>query len=173
MSIDADEVVSKSLALEIKNTLNLKPSVNGYSMPRKNIIFGKFIRFTRWQPELDRHIWLWQKGKGRWVGDVHEEVLVEGETGNLKHPKIHYQYETVSEFVQMMNRYSEFEALQKVKSGARFSYIKMVFTPLYNFLLRYSYRLGILDGWRGFILSSLMAIYHFELWVKIWEKQNV
>jgi len=171
LSIDADETVSPELANEIQSRVTDHGSlITAYSIPRKNIIFGKFIKYTRWQPELDRHIWLWRKGKGKWVGDVHEEVVVEGEVGRLEGAKIHHQYETVSEFLDMMNRYSGLDAEQSVKNGEKFSYLQLFFQPIYNFLVRYFYRLGFLDGWRGFVLSYLMTVYHFELWIKVWEK---
>lgn len=173
LSMDADEQITPELAKEIESKVKgQKSKVVAYNMPRKNIIFGKFIKYTRWQPELDRHIWLWKKGKGKWVGDVHEELEVDGEVGKLRNPKIHRQYETVKEFMDMMNRYSELDAEKRIRQGARFSLFRLFFDPLYNFLVRYFYRLGFLDGWRGFILSYLMAVYHLELWVKIWEKQG-
>jgi len=172
LSLDADEVISKELSQEIKEELK-DPKFDAYTIPRKNIILGRFIRFTRWQPELDRHIWLWKRGRGRWKGLVHEEVLVEGSVGRLKNPKIHYQYETISEFLQMMDKYSEIEAEEKLKNGIGFSYFRFFFDPIYNFLVRFFYRLGFLDGVYGFILSFLMAIYHLEVWIKVWEKENV
>ena len=174
LSLDADEEISPELATEIKSqTSNLKSSIVAYSIPRKNIIFGKFIRYTRWQPELDRHIWFWKKGKGTWVGDVHEEVIVKGEVGKLKNAKIHYQYKKVREFIDMINGYSEFEANEKVKNGVKFSYIRLFYDPVYIFLVRYFYRLGFLDGWRGFVLSYLMAIYQMIVWIKVWEREKV
>lgn len=173
LSIDADEEIEAALASEIKLKLrDLKNGINGFSIPRKNIIFGKFIRYTRWQPELDRHIWLWKKDSGKWVNEVHEEVLVEGKVEKLKNAKIHKQYETVEEFFQMMVRYSQFDAEERVGKGIHFSYFRLFFDPVYNFLVRYFYRLGFLDGWRGFVLSYLMAVYHLIVWVKIWEKDK-
>ncbi|KKQ76346.1 MAG: Glycosyl transferase, group 2 family [Microgenomates group bacterium GW2011_GWF1_38_5] len=72
LSMDGDEEIEDDLLKEVKSEiLNPKSEINGYSIPRKNIIFGKFIRYTRWQPELDRHIWLWKKDLGKWMGDVH------------------------------------------------------------------------------------------------------
>lgn len=171
LSVDADETVTKSLAKEIKKAI-CSDRFDAYSIPRKNIIFGKFIKHTRWQPELDRHIWLFKKEKGRWVGDVHEEVEVQGKVSKLNSAKIHYQYKTVSEFFEMMNRYSEMEAEEKFRKGIKFSYFRLFYDPLYNFLVRFFYRLGFLDGWRGFVLSYLMAIYHLQVWAKIWERQN-
>jgi glycosyltransferase involved in cell wall biosynthesis len=171
-SIDADEEATQELVSEIKSKLSTHGDLCvAYSIPRKNIIFGKFIKYSRWQPELDRHVWLWKKQKGNWVGDVHEEVYVNGEVGKLSNAKIHYQYKSVSQFAEMMNRYSEREAKYLTKKGVKFSYLKLIFQPIYNFLVRYFYRLGFLDGWRGFVLSYLMAVYHLELWIKVWARK--
>ena len=173
LSLDADEEITPELRNEIKSVISGQwPVVGAYSIPRKNIIFGKFIKYSRWQPELDRHIWLFRKESARWVGRVHEEVVVDGEVGRLKSPKIHYQYKTVREFVDMMNSYSELEAEEKSKKGVKFSFFRIFFDPLYNFSVRYFYRLGFLDGKHGFVLAYLMAIYHLLVWVKIWERQK-
>lgn len=158
LSIDADEELSPELQQEIKNVLADSSRFSAYSMPRKNIILGKFIRYARWQPELDRHIWLWRRELGNWRGDVHEEVQVRGSVGKLKHAKVHYQYATVTEFMNMMNSYSSLDKNHE--------------NPIYTFLVRYFYRLGFLDGIRGFVLSYLMAIYQVEVWVKCWEKRQ-
>lgn len=171
LSLDADEEISQELGEEIIKAIN-NNKYEAYSIPRKNIILGKFIKHSRWQPELDRHVWLFQKGKGEWKGSVHEEFAVEGRVGRLENFKIHYQYKTVREFLNMMNKYSDLEAGERVKSGGRFSLFRFFFDPFYNFVVRYFYRLGFLDGRRGFILSYLMAMYHFELWIKVWEKSK-
>lgn len=170
-SIDADEEGSPELCLEIKEVIK-QSKFSGFSIPRKNIILGKFIRYTRWDPELDRHIWLWRKDKGKWVGDVHEEVEVEGAVGRLNNAKLHNQYETVSEFIGMMNLYSELEAKEKFREGINFSLFRLFWDPMYMFLLRFFYRKGFLDGWRGFVLSYLMAIYSLNVWIKIWQKDK-
>jgi len=171
LSLDADEKITPELAREINSKIQNKKSKNvAYSIPRKNIIFGKLIKYSRWQPELDRHVWLWKKDYGRWEGMVHEEVVVKGDVGELEYAKIHYQYKTVRDFIAMMNEYSELDAVKRVKDGTAFSYIRLFIDPIYNFSVRYFYRLGFLDGWRGFVLSYLMAVYHLELWIKVWER---
>jgi len=166
--VDADETLEDGAEEEMLDAIK-RDNCIAYSMPRKNIILGKFIRYTRWQPELDRHVWLFKKSKGMWVGEVHEEVEVDGRVGKLKHAKVHYQYETVSDFFEMMNNYSTIEARKRYKDGERFSFFGLIFLAKYNFIVRYFYRLGFLDGWRGFVLSFLMAIYHIEVNVKLWE----
>lgn len=171
LSLDADEVLEEGSKEEILNAIKTN-SFQAYSMPRKNIILGKFIRHSRWQPELDRHIWLYKKERAKWMGEVHEEIKVDGRVGKLKFGKIHYQYENISQFLIMMNNYSSIEAEKRYSDGERFSVLKLIADPLYNFLVRYFYRLGFLDGWRGFVLSYLMAIYHTEVAVKLWEYGN-
>jgi len=179
-AIDADEEVTPSLRDEILQITNAKlqkgnglhhniGQINGYLIPRKNIILGAEIKHTRWSP--DKHIWLWRKGKGKWVGDIHEEVEVEGWTGELQNAKIHYQYETVTEFFAMLNNYTEREASQLIKQGRTFSYFQLFYAPLLSFFRRFIYKKGFLDGWRGFVLSYMMAIYRMTTWIKVWEKQ--
>ncbi len=171
LSLDADEEVTSELAQEIKRAIK-DGSYDGYLIPRKNIILGKFIKHTRWDPELDRHVWLWRKGKGKWVGSVHEEVVVSGMVGKLKNAKIHYQYKTVREFIDMINRYTNLEAEEMIKKGIRFSYFRFFYDPVYEFLVRFVYRKGFLDSWQGFALSYLMAIYKMTTWVKVWERNK-
>src|SRR3989344_3603751 len=165
LSLDADEEISVDLAQEIKKVIKSDKFV-AYAIPRENIILGKWIKHTRWQSELDRHIWLWKKNAGKWEGRVHEEVIVKGKVGILKNLKVHYQYGTVKEFLEMINNYSDLETKDK------FSYSRLFFDPIYNFCVRYFYRLGVLDGWRGFVLSYLMGVYHLVTWVKVWVRSK-
>jgi glycosyltransferase involved in cell wall biosynthesis len=175
LSLDADEVVTPDLAKEIKLRIANLPAQTGcelriaaFLIPRKNIILGAEIKHTRWSP--DKHVWLWRKGKGKWKGVVHEEVEVDGRVGELKNVKIHYQYKTVAEFFKMINNYTEKEAEKILSSSEKFSYFKMFFAPARSFTGRFFYKKGFLDGWRGFILSYLMAIYRISVWIKVWEK---
>ena len=167
LSLDADEEISPELVSEIKSCLQRGKDIIAYSIPRRNIILGKEIKHTRWQSELDRHVWLWRKDKAFWQGDVHEELIINGKVGKLLNAKLHYQYETITEFLEMMNRYSSLDIQDK-----KFKFYNLLWQPIYNFLVRYIYRKGFLDGWRGFILSYLMAVYHLELQVKLWLKHS-
>lgn len=169
LSLDADEEITRELAKEVQKELE-NPKYDGYLIPRRNIIFGKEIKHTRWSP--DKHIWLFNKQKGKWVGDVHEEVRVRGEVGELKNAKVHYSHPTVSEFFRMLNSYTDLEAEKKIKNKESFSLFKVFLDSLKSFIGRYFYKFGFLDGWRGFVLSYLMAIYRMTTWIKVWEKEK-
>lgn len=169
LSLDADEEIPNELTKEIKMAINTG-LFDGYLIPRRNFLLGREIKHTRWSP--DKHIWLFRKDKGHWVGKIHEEVVVEGAVGKLKAAKIHHSYETVADFLDMVNSYTEFEAQEKVRNGAKFSLTRMFFAAKKSFIGRYFYKLGFLDGWQGFALSYLRAIYRLTTWAKVWEKQK-
>jgi len=149
LSLDADEYLSPELIEEIKK---LDFSSDAYFIPRLNYIFGKPIYHSNWEPSSDTHIWLFNKNKSRWSNDVHEEVIVNGKVGVLKSYKIHQNYQTVEEFIVKMNRYTSLETKTT--------------NPFYDFLRRYFWHKGFLDGWHGLFLSYLMMIYHTVTWVK-------
>jgi len=154
-SLDADEYSNPNLNSEILKAIT-NPQFVGYKIPRLNIIFGKAIHHTNWGPKDDTHVWLFNKKYGTWLGSVHEEVVCQGETGLLSNYKYHDNYRTVEEFITKMNLYTA----QEAKTGRLYS------NPLYDFIRRYFWHLGFLDGWHGLFLSYLMFIYHLTIWVK-------
>ncbi len=166
LSIDGDEVISDQLKQEIKQAVNNK-QYSGYLISRRNFILGKEIKYSRWSP--DKHIWLWKKNYGKWVGDVHEEVKVSGLVGQLKSSKIHISHNTISEFIEANNQYSQLEAMALYKTRIKFSFWQILWQPFFEFFIRYIYKKGFIDGKRGFILSYLMAIYKLMVSIKLWE----
>ncbi|MBL7159439.1 glycosyltransferase family 2 protein, partial [Candidatus Microgenomates bacterium] len=83
LNLDADERVSKSLKHEIIKTLKQKNRVIGYWTPRKNIIFGKWIKHGIWWP--DHQLRLFKKNKGGFpCKHIHEYLKVEGKTARLE-----------------------------------------------------------------------------------------
>ena len=169
LSLDADEETTDELTQEIKQVVS-ENKYDGFLIPRRNFLLGREIKHTRWSP--DKHIWLWKKEKGKWVGEIHEEVAVSGKVGELKNAKVHNSYKTVSDFLDMVNSYTELEAKRKVANGEHFSFFRMFFDAARSFFGRYFYKLGFLDGWQGFILSYLMGIYRVITWAKVWEKEK-
>ncbi len=149
LSLDSDEELSPELIFELKS---LDFRFSAYKIPRLNIVFGKAILHSNWEPSADTHIWLFDKTKCRWVGEVHEEIVADGPPGQLLSRKIHHSYRTVEEFMDKMNEYTSLETKAK--------------NPLFDFLRRYIWHLGFLDGWHGLFLSYLMMIYHITVWVK-------
>lgn len=170
LSIDADERIPEELKEEIRQAVR-NSRYSGFLIPRRNFILGKEIKYSRWSP--DRHIWFWNKRKGQWVGEVHEEVILNGEVGMLKNSKIHNSHETVKEFIQANIIYSRLEAQSLLKKGKRFSFWNMIWQSLFEFIIRFIYKRGFLDGKEGFILAYLMGMYKLMIWIKLWELNTI
>ena len=179
--VDGDEVVTPELASEIRDIINKKESpstssesesINGFWIPRKNIIFGKWIEHTGWYP--DPQLRLFKRGKGRFVKKhVHEPINVIGETANLKENLLHHNYESVSQFLyKHLQVYALNEAEDLLSKGYVFDYKDAIRFPFKEFLGRYFAREGYRDGLHGLALSLLMSFYHFAIFLYLWEKKD-
>lgn len=178
LSLDADERITEELKEEIKSEirsndlLRMKPETNGYWIPRKNIIFGKWIKHSGWYP--DRQLRLFKIGKGKFPEEhVHEMVKVEGDVGYLKNHIVHYNYDTISQFLQKLGmNYGPNEAEQLIKKGYIFDWRDAIRFPVKEFLSRFFAREGYKDGFHGLMLSLLMAFYHLIVFAYLWEKHK-
>jgi len=167
--LDADECVSPELQEEIKEEIG--NSVNGYFIPRKNIIFGKWIEHTGWYP--DYQLRLFRRGFGKFEEQhVHEMINVVGKVENLRKDLIHYSYVSVSQFLQKLDMYTQNEAKNLIEGGYRFKWQDAIAFPVKEFLSRFFAREGYKDGFHGLMLSIFMAFYHFVIFAKIWEKRG-
>jgi glycosyltransferase involved in cell wall biosynthesis len=183
LSLDADERVTQELKDEIKEKLQdsdlqqvqakgfNNQEVSGYWIPRKNMIFGKWIQHTGWFP--DNQLRLFQKGKGRYISQhVHEHITIEGTVGHLENMLLHEHYATISEFIFKMMVYAPNEAKNTIAKGYTFSYLDALRFPSREFISRFFAREGYKDGLHGLVLSLLMAFYHEIVFVFLWEKEK-
>ncbi|HUD09751.1 MAG TPA: glycosyltransferase family 2 protein [Patescibacteria group bacterium] len=176
LSIDADEEVSKELAEEVKNILKAKPSsvanINGFWIPRKNLMFGKWIKEnTGWYP--DYQLRLFRRGKGKYESKkVHEDLVVEGETEKLQVHIIHHNYDSIEQYVKKILIYAPNEAEEYLRGDYKFSYFDVIRFPLSDFMAWFFARKGYKDGFYGLVLALMQAFYHFLVFAFIWEKQG-
>ena len=172
LCLDADERVTPELGDEIRNLkLDNNGKINGYWIPRKNIIFGKWIEHTGWYP--DYQLRLFKKNKGKFLEKhVHEMIQVNGETEYLKNNLLHYNYSSISEFLGKLNIYVKNEAGQLIANGYEFKWQDAIAVPVKEFLSRYFAREGYKDGFHGLMLSFLMAFYHLLVTATVWEERD-
>lgn len=168
--IDADEEISKELAKEIIS-IPSDTAESGFWIPRKNYIFGKWIEFGGWYP--DYQLRLFKKAKGKYTKKhVHENISLEGSTSKLKEHIIHYNYDSILQFVLKVTQYAQNEASDLLEHGYNFSYFDAIKFPLSEFLSRFFARKGYKEGLHGLVISIFMAFYHFLIFAFIWEKKN-
>lgn len=173
LNLDADEVITKELAQEIQRVLKQTPDdIVGYWISRKNIIFGKWIQHGLWWP--DKQLRLFQKGSGAFAcKHVHEYVEIEGKTEHLKEPYIHYNYDSVSQFLYKMEHiYTNSEVEKLIESQYVVVWHDALRFPISDFVKVYFAQRAYKDGLHGLVLSILQAFYAFVVFTKLWEKKN-
>ena len=172
LSIDADEEVSIDLRDEILEKIESHSSSVAYSVPRRTMYSGRWIRHGGWYP--NRLVRLFKKTQGQWVGgDLHEYWSLNSSTtgtlGELTKDLIHYSFADIFDQVHRNNRYSSLGALTLQKSGRPFSSVRLLTKPVSKFLETYLLKGGFLDGYRGFIISVSASYSVFLKWAKLWE----
>lgn len=175
LCLDPDERVTSDLKaeiLEIIQAVKQEKAINGYWIPRKNIIFNQWIKHTGWYP--DYQLRLFRNGKGRFPEKhVHEMIEIEGQTAYLKNHLFHDHYHSVDQFIRKMNKiYIESESDNLLASGYQLKPEDSLWFPAREFLSRFFARQGYKDGLHGLNLSLLMSFYHLVVFTKIWEKEG-
>lgn len=172
LNLDHDEVVTEEMKEEILTLLNKNPKESGFYVPRKNIIFGKWISHTGWYPDYQMR--LFRKENGRFAEKhVHELIEIDGEVGHLKNPMIHYNYDNISQFLlKMTNIYTPSEAENLIKEGYKAKAVDVIRMPFQEFLSRFFARQGYKDGVHGLAISLLMSFYHLVVFMRVWEHEK-
>ncbi len=169
LSLDADEEVSETLFREIKKVLQ-KPDADAYTFNRLNNYCGKWIRHSGWYP--DKKLRLWKKEKGRWGGvNPHDKVVMEKGSSIkfLKGDLLHYSYRSVEEHIAQINKFSTIAAHEAHKNGKRTNLLTILLRSWWKFFRNYFIKLGILDGYYGFVICSLTGWETFIKYVKLKE----
>jgi (heptosyl)LPS beta-1,4-glucosyltransferase len=139
-------------------------------MPRKNMIFGKWIQRSRWWP--DYQVRLFKRDSVTWPKEIHKQPQVKGNGYTIEAEEqcaiLHYNYESVDEFMQKMSRYAKSEAGEL----SSFSLSEALKKGLSEFISRYFADEGYKDGLHGFVLAFLQMFYYFLVYVYYWERKK-
>jgi glycosyltransferase involved in cell wall biosynthesis len=161
MVMDPDETLPTELKLRLTEIAE-DGKVDAVNISRLNFIFGKKMKHTNFWP--DAHIRFFKRDKVTFSKMIHSYPKIDGQVLNLEQREElaihHYPYDTVGEYWQRMKRYSRVEAKNLYEKGERFSPIKLIYMPTYDFIRRYVRHLGFLDGWRGLLLSLFQFYYY-------------
>jgi glycosyltransferase involved in cell wall biosynthesis len=164
-SIDADEALGEELEAEIM-ALKEKPfAADAYSMPRLAQYLGKWIRHSGWYP--DRKIRLYDRRKGRWTGEyVHETVRVDGLVLELQSNLLHFTCDSLSAHMKSVDRYTTLAARELAASGRVRPDYRLFVDPMWTAFRSYILERGFLDGYQGFTIAYMSALYTFLKYAK-------
>lgn len=170
--LDADEEVPRSLAWAIKEIISSKKGAKDYyRIARKNIIYGKWVKYSGWWP--DYQIRLFKKGSVSWVDKLHGIPITKGYGADFDSRDdlalIHHHYYSIEQFIERMNRYSSIAAKDLFFKNISFSPKQLIVMPVNEFVKRFFLMEGYKDGIHGLALSSLQSISELVVYLKLWE----
>lgn len=165
LSIDADEVVSTDLMNEIQD-YTLDENV-AYKLPRLSNYLGHLVRFGGWYP--DYQVRLFNRKHSQWNQNIIHEKVEGPKLQRLNHPLHHYVFKNIEQHVQTNNKYSGLLAQKMFDQGKRFSLFHFLTKPSVKFIECYFLKLGLLDGWVGYLIARSAAYSVFLKWAKLKE----
>lgn len=198
--LDADEALTPELVEEIRRALQ-NPEVNGYSIRLQMYFLGRVLR------HCDASFWklsLFRKGRGSFECrlkdqdpsmadiEIHEHVVVDGPTAQLRHALVHHNVDSLSRYILKHNEYSNWEARVLLQPAAhpeavradllgtqaerrrwlKRNLYRLPGSPVLLFLYRYVFCLGFLDGVPGLIYCAFQAVQMFHSKAKIYELKH-
>ncbi|OGK39018.1 hypothetical protein A3F34_01385 [Candidatus Roizmanbacteria bacterium RIFCSPHIGHO2_12_FULL_44_10] len=173
LQLDADEIVSAELKLEIQEIIAGKGEAVAYWIPRLNYFLGRSLRKGGQYP--DKTIRLYKNGVAKFpCKSVHEQVAIDGKIGHLKSDLLHYPYETFDKYIQNgLVRYSILEADVMEKQGVRPSALNFLkyflILPKWWFLKTFFRHKGFVDGFPGFVFSAFSALRYWFAYIILYE----
>jgi glycosyltransferase involved in cell wall biosynthesis len=162
LEIDADEMISEDLAVEIRLTIEGRADGDHFQIPIDNYVGDKLVR----------HGWggsfgtasatrLYRRGFKSWKAErVHPGAIFQGVAGKkLVHPMRHMVDENIGDMVDRLNRYTALRAADLADSGKLTSLGDNTFRAVRRFWKCYVSRKGYKEGDLGFLIAVMAGLY--------------
>jgi len=171
--LDPDEYLGKSLKKELI-AITKRSDIDFVKIPRKNIIFGKWLRHSRCWP--DYLIRFFKKGSITWNKKIHSQPLTKGNCLTLldseKLAIRHNNYPSISTFILRALRYSGIQADELKEADYKIKTSDFILKPVQEFNSRFFASEGYKDGLHGLIFCLLQAFSIALIYIRLWEKQG-
>jgi len=168
-SIDADERVSPELAKEIRQTVNNAQN-DAYSIKRKNIYRGQWIKHGGWWPDEVKRLFLKNKASFN-NARIHDSLQVNGTAGWLLHPLIHESFFTADDFLERARHYAIHQGREMFENGRKATALTAFWRAIFTFFKTFVLRAGFLDGRAGFLVANYnttLAFYKYMILAEFW-----
>jgi glycosyltransferase involved in cell wall biosynthesis len=166
LSLDADEVLTEELIVSINRLkeTRFQGPYQGYEIKRPLVFAGEVLRWTV-------SLWvlrLFKRSEAHFTPQlVHERLVLEGPVGRIHSGDLlHYSYESVSDWVSRMNRYTDL-SVQEKKSSKKTSITFAVLSGIVVFLKIYVLKRGFLDGKMGFVFACNWGLSNYLKYLKL------
>jgi hypothetical protein len=172
--LDPDEIVPPTLAEKLR-AVAADDGVDAVSIPWKNYYFGQWIAHSGLN-HGNRHRRFFRKGAVKYSTEVHRVESVDGRILELpdaeEYRVTHLGYDSVTQFIQKLDRYTSAEAGKPANFPLGGSIAKMTRAPFSEFCRRYFYLQGYKDGVQGLATCVLFAFYWAATALKVAERNG-
>ncbi|MBI4690356.1 MAG: glycosyltransferase family 2 protein [Nitrospirae bacterium] len=171
LSLDADERCTPEVRDEILAIIE-EPKADAYHIPRRNYFMGRWIRYSGWYPDY-RQPQLFRRSAMVYRDEdvVHEGFVVNGKIGYLKNAIWQFPFRNLSQVISKIERYSNLGVKKLGARGVKGGMTKALVHAIGNFLRMYVLKLGVLDGWPGFVIAMSSFEGSFYKYAKLAEKE--
>ncbi|MFC1649234.1 glycosyltransferase family 2 protein [Patescibacteria group bacterium] len=168
--LDPDEKLPKTLTTKL-NEIMKDPEADYYRVPRKNVVFGKWMEHSRWWP--DYNIRFFRKDFVDWSEEIHSVPVTTGKGADLPVEEemaiIHFNYTSVDQYLNRLMRYTTVQSDELIKAGYKFEWTDLITKPVGEFLSRYFQGQGYKDGLHGLVVATLQGLSEFIVYLRVWE----
>lgn len=177
--VDADEEVPPKLKKTVEAIINAGEGTtlpDCFYLPRKNIIFDRWIQKTGWWPDYVMR--LFRKGCVEWSDELHAVPITRGEVKELPANEelalVHHNYQSIDQFVSRLNRYTSIQAKELAEDHRQHetspaALVRQFSDELFRRLFAQQ---GIDEGVHGTGLSLLQTFSEITRELKIWEMRG-
>lgn len=165
LSLDCDERLTQELQQSIVAIKNNIEKSDAYKMPRKTFYIYRWLNHC-WYPDIK--IRLFNKNTAKWGGtNPHDKIITQGNNIKLlKGDMLHYSFDSISDHLQTIDKFTEIGANQLVEKGKHVSVFSPFTHATWTFIRLYIIRLGFLDGFAGIVVAVLSYMHVFTKYSK-------
>ncbi len=164
LSLDADEIVTPELKIEIEEAIKSDEFV-AFDIPLRNFISSYWVKYGGWYPASK--VRLFRKDKFKYEeSEVHPRVFIEGSCRHLKSDIIHKGYPDIEHFLNSVNRQSTLEAVKWINTKRKMSLGHIIWRAVDRFFRRYLRKKAYKDGMYGFVIAFFDTLYQILSYVK-------
>ena len=70
---------------------------------------------------------------------------------------LHYTYRDMTDHINRLNRYSRMQAQDIAAKGKKLLYLRAIILPPITFIRFYLWKMGVLDGFPGFVIALVSS----------------
>lgn len=167
LTLDTDERVTPELRNSIEQVLEQPASTAVYTLARRNLFLGRFMRHSGWYP--DRVTRLYPCCYRYNDNQVHESLETEqAQIRPLSGDLLHLTCRDFSDFQWKQFAYAEAWAKQRHTQGKSCGIMSIFGHTAGAFLKTLVLRAGFLDGKQGWLLAVVNAQYTFNKYTALW-----